>query len=206
LAIGLWSLYAVTLVLAIRFSVISSPFRLKWRWIHQLIIRMPNWFWFPKKRCRTLSWIRFHQRNGIQQPWIEANCTHTNSHMWPKNTRWIFYSSNYWKPFWFNPIFIFTKAIQLNHFLADEKVVNNNVPFYNNLYAQKANENPTFYLASNLNYLITKNDYHDDKTTSSSKSIAKKIILIPLFTGPTIFYASKQLHNQQMTRILTIWG
>jgi beta-lactamase regulating signal transducer with metallopeptidase domain len=62
--------------------------------------------------------------------------------------------------FWFNPIFIFyKKAIQLNHeFLADEKVVksHNDVPFYQNLLISKANANPTYYLASNLNYSVTK--------------------------------------------------
>jgi hypothetical protein len=88
------------------------------------------------------------------------------------------------------PYFIFyKKAIQLNHeFLADEKVVNsyNNVPFYQSLLLSKASET-NFYLASNLNYLITKTITHDDKTTSSSKSIAKKIILIPLFTGLVLF-------------------
>jgi hypothetical protein len=80
-------------------------------------------------------------------------------------------------------LFFYKKAIQLNHeFLADEKVVNayNNVPFYQSLLL-KGKREPNFYLASNLNYLITKNDYHDDKTTSNSKSIAKKIILIPLY-------------------------
>jgi hypothetical protein len=33
-----------------------------------------------------------------------------------------------------------------------------------NLCCSKGKREPNFYLASNLNYLITKNDYHDDKT------------------------------------------
>jgi hypothetical protein len=79
-------LYAVvTLVLAIRFSVISSRFRLKWRWIHQLIIRMPNWFWFPKNRTHFPEYD-FHQRNRIQQPWNWSRIVHTNSRMWSKHT------------------------------------------------------------------------------------------------------------------------
>jgi hypothetical protein len=121
LAIGLWSLYAVvTLVLAIRFSVISSRFRLKWSQI-QLIIRMPNWFWFPKNVTAHFPEYDFHQRNGIQQPWIEAEL-YTRTHACDSKTRWIFYSSNYWKPFFGSTLFfIFYKSHTTQEFLADEK-------------------------------------------------------------------------------------
>jgi hypothetical protein len=120
---------------------------------------------------------------------IEAELyTHELTHVTQKHTLDILFIELLKTVFWFNPIFIFyKKAIQLNHeFLADEKVVTsyNNVPFYQSLLLSKANANPTFYLASNLNYLITKKRLlMMTKTTSSSKSIAKKIILIPLFTG-----------------------
>ena len=61
--------------------------------------------------------------------------------------------------FWFNPVFyIYKKAIQLNHeFIADEKVIktHKNVSFYQSLLLN-TNGNATYYLASNLNYLITK--------------------------------------------------
>jgi hypothetical protein len=89
--------------------------------------------------------------------------------------------------------FFLKKAIQLNHeFLADEKVVNsyNNVPFIN-LYCSQGKREPNFLL--NLNYLITKTITHDDKTTSSSKSIAKKI-LIPFYLDYFSCF-SKQLHK-----------
>ncbi|MFA9188598.1 M56 family metallopeptidase [Flavobacterium magnesitis] len=90
--------------------------------------------------------------------------------------------------FWFNPLFIFyKKAIQLNHeFLADEKVVksHNNVPFYQNLLLSKANANPTYYLASNLNYSVTKKRLiMMTKTASKSRAFLKKGILIPLLTA-----------------------
>ncbi|WP_141384658.1 M56 family metallopeptidase, partial [Flavobacterium flevense] len=90
--------------------------------------------------------------------------------------------------FWFNPIFIFyKKAIQLNHeFLADEKVVksHNNVPFYQNLLLSKANVNPTYYLASNLNYSVTKKRLiMMTKNTSTTRALLKKGILIPLLTA-----------------------
>jgi hypothetical protein len=90
--------------------------------------------------------------------------------------------------FWFNPLlFLYKKAIQLNHeFLADEKVVSsyNNVPFYQNLLLEKASWNNTFYLASNLNYLVTKKRLiMMTKTTSQSRALLKKLALVPILTG-----------------------
>lgn len=98
--------------------------------------------------------------------------------------------------FWFNPIFIFyKKAIQLNHeFLADEKVVNsyNNVPFYQNLLIEKASDNKTIYLASNLNYLVTKKRLiMMTKHTPIATALFKKVALIPLFSGIIFFNCIK---------------
>jgi hypothetical protein len=114
--------------------------------------------------------------------------THELVHVTQKHTLDILFIEILKTIFWFNPVFIFyKKAIQLNHeFLADEKVVKsyNNVPFYQSLLLSKANENQTFYLASNLNYLVTKKRLiMMTKTTSKTKSILKKIVLIPLFTS-----------------------
>ena len=90
--------------------------------------------------------------------------------------------------FWFNPLFLlYKKAIQLNHeFLADEQVVTtyNNVPFYQNLLLSVANANPTYYLASNLNYAVTKKRLiMMTKKTSASRAILKKGIVIPVVTA-----------------------
>jgi beta-lactamase regulating signal transducer with metallopeptidase domain len=87
--------------------------------------------------------------------------------------------------FWFNPVFVFyKKAIQLNHeFLADEKVVKtyNNVSFYQNLLLTKANQSPIYYLASNLNYSVTKKRLiMMTKNTTKPMSILKKIALLPV--------------------------
>ena len=120
---------------------------------------------------------------------IEAELyTHEITHVTQKHTLDILFIEILKTIFWFNPIFIFyKKAIQLNHeFLADEKVVTsyNNVPFYQSLLLSKANENQTFYLASNLNYLITKKRLlMMTKTTSKTKSMLTKIALIPLFSS-----------------------
>jgi hypothetical protein len=120
---------------------------------------------------------------------IEAELyTHELIHVTQKHTLDILFIEIVKVLFWFNPIFLFyKKAIQLNHeFLADEKVVKsyNNVPFYQNLLLSVANANSTNYLASNLNYSITKKRLiMMTKTTSTSKAMIKKTFLIPLFTG-----------------------
>lgn len=88
--------------------------------------------------------------------------------------------------FWFNPVFyLYKKAIQLNHeFIADEKVVktHKNVSFYQSLLLN-TNGNATYYLASNLNYLITKKRLiMMTKTTSKFSGFIKKAGIIPLLT------------------------
>ncbi|QSB27023.1 M56 family metallopeptidase [Flavobacterium sp. CLA17] len=103
--------------------------------------------------------------------------------------------------FWFHPIFIFyKKSIQLNHeFLADEKVVksHNNVSFYQNLLLAKANHNPIYYLASNLNYSVTKKRLiMMTTTTSASRGFFKKTILLPLLTGLVYFLCTKTVAQE----------
>lgn len=95
--------------------------------------------------------------------------------------------------FWFNPIFIlYKKAIQLNHeFLADEKVVDsyNDVSFYQNLLLKKSNGNQAVYLASNLNYLVTKKRLiMMTKSTSKSLGLLKKLSIIPVVMGLVYFF------------------
>ena len=95
--------------------------------------------------------------------------------------------------FWFNPLFIFyKKAIQLNHeFLADEEIVKtyNNVPFYQNLLLQKSCNVQTIYLASNLNYLVTKKRLiMMTKSTSQTIAVLKKIAIVPILTGLIYFF------------------
>ena len=92
--------------------------------------------------------------------------------------------------FWFNPLFIFyKKAIQLNHeFLADEEIVKtyNNVPFYQNLLLQKSSEQQTIYLASNLNYLVTKKRLiMMTKRTSQKIVLLKKVAVVPIPVSDT---------------------
>ncbi|RRJ93798.1 M56 family metallopeptidase [Flavobacterium macacae] len=107
--------------------------------------------------------------------------------------------------FWFNPILIFyKKAIQLNHeFLADEKVVTsyNNVPFYQSLLLEKASWNSNFYLASNLNFLVTKKRLiMMTKTTSQSRALLKKLAVVPVLAGLIFISCSKNLYDAKTSQ------
>nr|WP_288834833.1 M56 family metallopeptidase [uncultured Flavobacterium sp.] len=130
--------------------------------------------------------------------------THELIHVNQKHTLDILFIEILKVIFWFNPLFIFyKKAIQLNHeFLADEKVVKsyNNVPFYQNLLLAKANANPTYYLASNLNFSVTKKRLiMMTKTASASRALLKKGILIPLLTA-LVFSLCTKVVAQETTQ------
>ena len=105
--------------------------------------------------------------------------------------------------FWFNPIFIFyKKAIKLNHeFLADDEIVRtyNNIPFYQNLLLQKGNGNQTIYLASNLNYLVTKKRLiMMTKSTSQKIALLKKVAILPILAGLIYFFCIEVVAQQKI--------
>jgi N-acetylmuramoyl-L-alanine amidase/beta-lactamase regulating signal transducer with metallopeptidase domain len=105
--------------------------------------------------------------------------------------------------FWFNPIFIFyKKAIQLNHeFLADGEIVRtyNDVPFYQNLLLHKGNGNQTIYLASNLNYLVTKKRLiMMTKITSPKTALLKKVAILPILAGLIYFFCIEVVAQQKV--------
>lgn len=119
--------------------------------------------------------------------------THELVHVTQKHTLDILFIELLKCVFWFNPLFYFyKKAIQLNHeFLADEKVVTsyNNVTFYQNLLLQKSSNAQTIYLASNLNYLVTKKRLlMMTKNTSKTIATIKKVAVIPMLVGLIYFF------------------
>ncbi|RTY99974.1 regulatory sensor-transducer, BlaR1/MecR1 family protein [Flavobacterium sp. RSP49] len=199
LAIGLWSLYAVvTLVLAIRF--ISNIIKISSKMKSNTAIAYKNakLVLVPEKTLpHTFLNTIFINKTEYNNREIEAELyTHELTHVTQKHTLDILFIELLKTVFWFNPIFIFyKKAIQLNHeFLADEKVVisYNNVPYYQSLLLSKANENQTFYLASNLNYLITKKRLlMMTKTTSKTEALLKKAMLIPVVTALLFLLCTK---------------
>ena len=128
--------------------------------------------------------------------------THELTHVAQKHTLDILFIEIIKCFFWFNPILIFyKKAIQLNHeFLADEKVVNsyNNIPVYQSLLLSKANGKQPYYLASNLNYLVTKKRLiMMSKKTPISIAILKKVALTPFFAGLIFFMCVKSVAQEK---------
>jgi len=122
---------------------------------------------------------------------------HELTHVRQKHTLDVLFIEFLKTIFWFNPILIFyKKAIQLNHeFLADEKVVKsyNNVPFYQSLLLEKASWNSNFYLASNLNFLVTKKRLiMMTKTTSKSRALLKKLAILPVLAGLIFISCSEE--------------
>jgi N-acetylmuramoyl-L-alanine amidase len=110
--------------------------------------------------------------------------------------------------FWFNPIFIFyKKAIQLNHeFLADDEIVKtyNNVPFYQNLLLQKNSNIQTIYLASNLNYLVTKKRLiMMTKSTSEKIATIKKLAIAPILSGLIYFFCIEIVAQEKVDTVKT---
>jgi N-acetylmuramoyl-L-alanine amidase/beta-lactamase regulating signal transducer with metallopeptidase domain len=110
--------------------------------------------------------------------------------------------------FWFHPLFyLYKKAIQLNHeFLADEEIVNtyNNVPYYQNLLLHKSNGNTTIYLASNLNYLITKKRLlMMTKNTSKKLALLKKVAALPILVG-LIYFFCIEIIAQEKPKVLNL--
>ena len=97
---------------------------------------------------------------------------------------------------WFNPFFYpLKKAIQLNHeFLADDKVIasHQDIPKYQYLLLDKAAWKNTYYLASNLNYSLTKKRLLMMKTQNSKSTILwKKLAIIPLVGGLIFLFADR---------------
>ena len=97
---------------------------------------------------------------------------------------------------WFNPFFYpLKKAIQLNHeFLADDNVIasHQDIPKYQYLLLDKAAWKNKYYLASNLNYSLTKKRLLMMKTQNSKSTILlKKLAIVPLLGGLVFLFADR---------------
>lgn len=204
-AIIIWSIYSlVTLLLLFRFmrnilkinSKIKSNTIIDYKNAKLVLLEektLPHTFW---------NSIFINETDYLNRK-IEAELyTHELIHVTQKHTLDVLFIEILKTLFWFNPIFIFyKKAIQLNHeFLADEKVVSahDDVPFYQNLLLSKANENQTFYLASNLNYSVAKKRLiMMTKTVSKTKILLYKIALLPLFSGLIFFICVESIAQEE---------
>jgi beta-lactamase regulating signal transducer with metallopeptidase domain len=204
LPILLWSIYgSITFLLFFRFmkniskiiSKINSNKRIKYKNSTLVLLKetvLPHTF---------LNYI-FISDIDYNNKKIETELfSHELTHVTQKHSLDILFIEALKTVFWFNPIFIFyKKAIQLNHeFLADEQVVNsyNNVPFYQNLLLSKVNQNQTYYLASNLNYSLTKKRLiMMTRNTSPLRALLKKGIIIPFILGIVYFLCFKTVAQE----------
>lgn len=143
-----------------------------------------------------------YNKNAIE----EELFTHELVHVTDKHTLDILFVELLKCVFWFNPLlYFYKKAIQLNHeFLADEKVVNvySNIPYYQNLLLQKSSNVATIYLASNLNYLVTKKRLiMMTKNTTKKIAVLKKISVIPILACLIYFFCIKIVAQEKVINV-----
>nr|WP_315155338.1 M56 family metallopeptidase [uncultured Flavobacterium sp.] len=144
-----------------------------------------------------------YQERKIEKELFAHELTHVNQ----KHTLDVLFIELIKTIFWFNSLFIlYKKAIQLNHeFLADEKVVQSykNIPFYQSLLLSKASCNPPLYLASNLNFQVTKKRFLMMSRNSSKRIIlGKQLALLPIFTALFCYFCIDSVAQVQATKAI----
>lgn len=145
------------------------------------------------------------QNNQIQ----EELFSHELVHIHQKHSLDILFIEILKTFFWFNPLFYaYKKAIQLNHeFLADENIVNkyNNVPFYQSLLLNTNGSKP-IYLASNLNYLVTKKRLiMMTKSTSKQVGLIKKVFVLPIVLFIFMISCVQEKQLSELEVVETTW-
>lgn len=151
----------------------------------------------------------FINKNDYENQKIEQELfTHELTHVTQRHTLDVLILELIQIIFWINPFFILLKkAVQLNHeFLADETVIkqHKNTFQYQHLLLNTAAWKNEYYLASNLNYSLTKKRLLMMTTQSSqTKILLKKLAVIPLLTG-SIFLFAERVEAQKITEVQEI--
>lgn len=200
----LWVIYGlITAVLLVRFIVNLWTIRRKINSGNQLPFDNATLVLVSEKIIpHTFLQYIFINATDYENHKIESELfTHEFTHVNQKHTVDILFVEFLKILFWFNPmLWLYRKAIKLNHeFLADSKVVEtgSDIPFYQNLLLSKAGSEPTFSLASNLNFLITKKRLMMmTKTTSVTKANLKKALILPLFLALAFFLSAENATAQ----------
>lgn len=207
LAIGIGIYCIISSVLLIRFGrnivcmilKIKQNEKLKYQKAVLVLVDdkiLPHTFW---------NYI-FINKNDYKNQKIEQELfTHELTHVTQKHTLDVLLLEFLQAVFWINPFFILLKkAVQLNHeFLADETVINQhkNTTQYQHLLLNKAAWKNDYYLASNLNYSLTKKRLKMMTTQSSQTKIwFKKLAVIPLLAG-FIFLFAERVEAQEIIEI-----
>jgi hypothetical protein len=139
----------------------------------------------------------FINKEEFQNKKVEKELfTHELTHVTQRHTLDVLIVESLHIALWFNPFFYpLKKAIQLNHeFLADDKVIasHQDIPKYQYLLLDKAAWKNDYYLASNLNYSLTKKRLLMMKTQNSKSTILwKKLAIIPLMGGLIFLFADR---------------
>ncbi len=139
----------------------------------------------------------FINKTSFEKHEIEEELfTHELTHVTQKHTIDVLLIEILQIVFWINPMFfLLKKAIQLNHeFLADDSVIasHKNISEYQHLLLDKAAWKNEYYLASNLNYSLTKKRLLMMKTSNSKTNIfLKKLAILPLLTGLVFLFANR---------------
>ncbi len=129
--------------------------------------------------------------------------THELAHVRQKHTLDIILIELIQIVFWFNPLLMYyKKAIQLNHeFLADDAVLQSNiqVPNYQQLLLANAHENNNLYLASNLNFSVTKKRLQMmTKHTTRGRAWLMASLTIPILTVALFLFSTKVIAQKTM--------
>ena len=143
-----------------------------------------------------------YQSNTVK----EQILTHELAHVQQKHSLDVLFIEVLQNLFWFNPIFrYYKKAIQLNHeFLADDAVLKShqNITEYQYVLLNTIAQNNNIYLASNLNYSLTKKRLLMMTTPSSkTKILLKKLLVLPLTAG-FIFAFAQRVEAQEKKKEL----
>ena len=139
----------------------------------------------------------FINKNEYHNETIEKELfTHELTHVTQNHTFDIILIELLHAIFWFNPLFIYLKkAIRLNHeFLADASVIDtyNNTITYQELLLKRSSDSKEYYLASNLNFILTKKRLLMMTKQKSGKAILlKKMSVIPLLCGLLFLLAER---------------
>jgi beta-lactamase regulating signal transducer with metallopeptidase domain len=139
----------------------------------------------------------------------EQILTHELAHVEQKHSIDVLFIEVLLNLFWFNPFFrYYKKAIQLNHeFLADDAVIKShkNITEYQQVLLNTTAQNNNIYLASNLNYSLTKKRLLMMTTPSSkTKILLKKLMVIPLIAGFTFAFAQRIEAQEKLPQVVEI--
>lgn len=206
IAITAWSLYGLTtLLLLIRFIININHF-IKKRNKNPLLKHGPATLVLVPEKVLPHTFLNyiFINREDYEANAIENELyIHELTHVKQKHTLDILFIEVLKIIFWFNPLlYFYKKAIQLNHeFLADEKVVSSfdNAVSYQKLLLEKAAIGNPYYLASNLNFLLTKKRLlMMTKTTSTTKSSLLKLAITPVLATLMILLCTKTIAQERI--------